>query len=212
MLIIGLTGATGSGKGVFGKTAKERFGALHIDTDRTAREVAEPGRPCLADIRAHFGEGVIRSDGTLDRAALAKIVFSDAEKLALLNKLTHHYITDEVRALLKKAEADNVPLAVIDAPLLFESGENAICDVTVGVIADEKTRLARIMQRDGITEDAAKKRIASGKTAGFFRENCDYILENNSDSENGFRRQVETLLTELLDGHRAAAQRGAGKL
>lgn len=197
MLIIGLTGPSGAGKGLFGKTAAERFGALHIDTDRLARAVAEPGKPCLADLTAAFGSGILRADGTLDRARLGGIVFSDHEKLAALNRITHHYITDEVKKLLAQAEKDGVPVAVIDAPLLFESGENAICHVTVGVLADEKTRLRRILARDGIDEKAARSRLASGKDETFFRERCDYILVNDGDSD-AFAEQAVKLLDRLL--------------
>lgn len=196
MLIIGLTGASGAGKGLFGKTAKEAYGALHIDTDLIAREVVEPGKPCLDDLRQHFGTRILREDGTLNRAALGNIVFSDPAELAVLNRITHHYVTDEVRRILACAEKDGVRIAIVDAPLLFESGEDAICDVTVGVVADQDTRLRRIMQRDGIDLAAAKKRLAAGKDTAFFCERCDYILENNADAAS-FAEKAAALLQTL---------------
>ena len=159
MIVIGLTGATGAGKGCFGKTAREKYGFVHIDTDKTAREVVMPGEPCLEDIKAFFGNSVINDDGTLNRKKIGEIVFSDAEKLSFLNKITHHYITDRVNEIIEKARKNKETAVVIDAPLLFESGENELCDLTVGVIAEKKIRKSRIMSRDGISEEMAEKRI-----------------------------------------------------
>ncbi len=196
MIVIGLTGASGAGKGLFGRNASEKHGALHIDTDKTARQVVEPGKPCLEEIKAYFGEGVINPDGSLDRKALGRIVFSDTEKLSVLNGITHRYITAEVREALCKAEKDGYKAAIIDAPLLFESGEDSLCDVTVGVIAEKSARKQRIIMRDGITEEMADNRIASGKDSDFFKDNCNYILENNQ-SDTDFLAQADKLILEI---------------
>lgn len=197
MLVIGLTGATGAGKGLFGKIASEKFGLCHIDTDKTARFVVQPGKPCLEEIKAFFGTGVVTDEGTLDRKALAKIVFSDTDKIKALNRITHHYITDEVNKAILKAKNDGMKAVVIDAPLLFESGENKLCDVTVGVVANKVIRKQRIMVRDGITEEMAENRIASGKNEDFFKERCDHIIENNAD-EKEFQGKCERLLEILI--------------
>lgn len=201
MIVIGLTGATGAGKGCFSHIASEKFGFVHIDTDKTARYIVEPGKPCLDEIKEFFGDTVINSDGTLNRRALGDIVFSDSEKLAVLNKLTHHYVTNEVKKILEKSEMCGETAVVIDAPLLFESGEQRLCDVTVGIIADKIVRRKRIMARDGISAEAAEKRIASGKDENFFRERCDYVLENNSD-ECGFEKNAIRLIEIILEKYR----------
>ncbi len=201
MLVIGLTGATGAGKGLFGKVAAEHFDALHIDTDKTAREVVEPGTPCLREIVATFGEKILHADGSLDRARLGEIVFSDTQKLQTLNRLTHHYVTDRVKVHLEKAETDGKRICVVDAPLLFESGEDAICDTTVGVVAREDVRFERILARDGITDQAAKKRMNAGKPEQFYRENCHHILENNG-SVTEFTEKAKTLIEKLLAEYR----------
>ncbi len=197
MVVIGLTGATGAGKGFFGKTASEKYGVVHIDTDKIAREVVMPGEPCLEDIKSFFGDTVINEDGTLNRKKLGEIVFSDAEKLSMLNKITHHYITDRVNQVIEKARNNKEKAVIIDAPLLFESGENELCNVTVGVIAEKSTRKSRIMFRDGISEEMADKRIAAGKDEAFFREKCDYILENNGD-EAEFTQKAGFIIEEIL--------------
>lgn len=201
MIVIGLTGATGAGKSSFSGTAVRDFGLVHIDTDKTARLIVEPGRPCLDEIRSFFGEVVINADGTLNRKRLGEIVFSDKSKLSVLNKLTHHYVTDEVRKIIEKAAADGERAVIVDAPLLFESGEDKICDVTVGIIADISVRKKRIITRDGISDEMADKRISAGKDEAFFREKCDYVLENNT-SEELFAISSRRLISEILERYK----------
>ena len=173
MRIIGLTGPTGAGKGKFSQIAVRAFGAEHIDTDKIARQVVEPG----------------------------SAVFSDRRKLAALNGITHPLVTKEVEKRLADARKRQCPFAVIDAPLLFESGEDKLCDVTVGILADEQTRLLRILERDGIDREAAEKRLSAAKSNEYFRERCGYILENDSDQavfEAQIRRFFEALSEQNL--------------
>ena len=201
MLIIGLTGPTGAGKGTFSQIAVRAFGAEHIDTDKIARQVVEPGSAGLAALVEYFGNGILRADGALDRKKLAAIVFSDRSKLAALNGITHPLVEKEVEKRLADARERLCPFAVIDAPLLFESGEDKLCDVTVGILADEQTRLLRILARDGIDREAAEKRLSAAKSNEYFRERCGYILENDSDQavfEAQIRRFFEALSEQNL--------------
>lgn len=198
MLIIGLTGATGAGKGEFSAYAVEKYGALHIDTDRLARQVVEKGKPAWHEIVKTFGKGVLQKDGTLDRAALASIVFADKEKLETLNHITHSHILAEATHMIDEARANGTPITILDAPLLFESGAETMCDVTLGVIADEAVRKARIMARDGITEEMADARLRNAKSADYFTARCDHILENNSPDLAVFRRDADALIGRLL--------------
>ena len=201
MLIIGLTGPTGAGKGTFSQIAVRAFGAEHIDTDKIARQVVEPGSAGLAALVGYFGNGILRADGSLDRKKLAAIVFSDRSKLAALNGITHPLVEKEVEKRLADARERLCPFAVIDAPLLFESGEDKLCDVTVGILADEQTRLLRILARDGIDREAAEKRLSAAKSNEYFRERCGYILENDSDQaafEAQIRRFFEVLSEQNL--------------
>lgn len=201
MLIIGLTGPTGAGKGTFSQIAVRAFGAEHIDTDKIARQVVEPGSAGLAALVGYFGNGILRADGSLDRKKLAAIVFSDRRKLAALNGITHPLVEKEVEKRLADARERLCPFAVIDAPLLFESGEDKLCDVTVGILADEQTRLLRILARDGIDREAAEKRLSAAKSNEYFRERCGYILENDSDQavfEAQIRRFFEALSEQNL--------------
>ena len=198
MRIIGLTGPTGAGKGKFSQIAVRAFGAEHIDTDKIARQVVEPGSAGLAALVEYFGNGILRADGSLDRKKLAAIVFSDRRKLAALNGITHPLVEKEVEKRLADARERLCPFAVIDAPLLFESGEDKLCDVTVGILADEQTRLLRILARDGIDREAAEKRLSAAKSNEYFRERCGYILENDSD-QAAFEAQIRRFFEALSE-------------
>lgn len=178
MIVLGLTGPTGAGKGEVTKRLAEN-GVLIIDTDRIAREVVEKGQPCLAALVETFGENILHADGTLDRAALAARAFATPEGGAALNAVTHPFIIARSLDILK--QSDN-PRAVIDAPLLFESGMDAYCHVTAAVLADSGVRLSRIMARDGITEKQARLRMNAQPDDAFYRERAAYILENNTDT------------------------------
>ncbi len=181
MKVIGLTGPTGAGKSLFCEVFLS-LGIPCLDTDLVARKVVEKGTACLSELVMSFGEKILLPDGSLDRKALGSIAFSDKEKLDTLNKITHKYITEYVKSWLAECESKGSRAAVIDAPQLFESGENKICDITVAVIAKKELRLERIMQRDSIALDYAEKRMASQKDDEFFIDNCDYIIYNNGVS------------------------------
>ncbi len=182
MKIIGLTGQSGAGKSTFSKILSEH-NIPCLDTDKTARSVVEKGKPCLDELCEAFGNKILLADGSLDRKKLGGIAFSDEKKLAVLNKITHAFIAEEVNEWLKTQQKSAAFAAVIDAPQLFESGIDKICDITVAILADEEIRLERILGRDGITLDYAKKRIASQKSDLFFIENCDHIIYNNGTDE-----------------------------
>ena len=123
---------------------------------------------------------LFRSDLVLDRRKMAEIVFSDKDKLEKLNQTIYPFINDMIKEKLNEAEKLS-EFALLDAPTLFEAGADKLCDRIVSVIADEKTRLMRIISRDGISEELAKKRFNSQHTTEFFRQHSDYVIENNGD-------------------------------
>lgn len=194
MTILGLTGPTGAGKGIVGEFLAQR-GALVIDTDQLAREVVQKGSDCLAQLAARFGDDILRADGTLDRAALAAKAFASPDEKAALEAITHPAIIARSREILANSEAS---LAVIDAPLLFESGMDALCDVTLAVLASADVRLARILARDGITEAAARQRMNAQPDEAFYRERADHIVNNDGNKAQLFRR-LEALLKQFLE-------------
>lgn len=195
MIVVGLTGPTGAGKGIVGAYLAAH-GALIIDTDRIAREVVEPGQPCLRALVDVFSPSILHADGSLDRAALATVAFADEAAHGRLNATTHPFIIERSLVMLRASEAE---VAVIDAPLLFESGMDRLCDVTVAVLAPAETRLARIMARDGIDRDRAVLRMKAQPPDAFYRERADHILNNDGDV-TALERAAQMLFMQIKEG------------
>lgn len=181
MKVIGLTGGTGSGKSVVSKYLQE-MGAVIVDADLVARQIVEIGKPAYQEIVAHFGNGILQEDGSILRRKLGEIVFSDAQELAFLNHCTHTYIAQEMeRQIIQYKQASQALCIVLDAPLLFEAGLDRLCDSVWVVYADAEVRTQRIIQRDGISEEVARARIASQKTWEEYRALSDVMLDNSKD-------------------------------
>ncbi len=195
MTVLGLTGPTGAGKGAVGRILAQR-GAQVIDTDRLAREVVEKGSACLAQLAAHFGEDILCADGTLDRAALASKAFASPAEKAALEAITHPAIIARTRDILAGCEAS---LVVIDAPLLFESGMDALCNMTLAVLASADVRLSRILARDGISEAAARQRMNAQPDEAFYRARADHSVINDGD-EAQLEKRLFALLPQLGEG------------
>ncbi|MBI5455009.1 MAG: dephospho-CoA kinase, partial [Deltaproteobacteria bacterium] len=160
-MVIGLTGGIASGK-TFVSNELKRLGAHIIDADVIAREIVEPGRPALAEIVKEFGLRILKADGTLDRKALAGIVFSDKEKLQILNGIMHPRIIERTKALIDEIQSSHKdPLIVVDAAVLIEAGIHGSVDEVVVVLISEEEQMKRLIARDGLTEDEARKRVAS---------------------------------------------------
>lgn len=197
MLVLGLTGQSGAGKGEVSHSFSSFDGVVCLDTDKTAREVVEKGKPCLTELCEYFGDEILDSDGNLNRKKLAEIAFCDEEKHEKLNKITHFHILEEIKKWLAGAERDGAVLAVIDAPLLFESGANKLCDITVGIVAPYPTRLKRIIKRDGLDKKSAKMRLAAQPKDDFFEEKCDYIIANNG-TLRALKEKAQLFICEIL--------------
>lgn len=177
--LVGLTGQSGSGKSTVAEFFKKENVCV-ISADELVTELYKPFSPCLKTISSVFGSEVINSDGTLDRKKLASLVFADAEKIKLLNSLVHPFV---IALFLQKAKceiAKGRSIIVFDAPQLFESKADVLCDATVCITADEKLRIKRICMRDKITGAQALQRINSQLSEKFFRENSDFVIENNA--------------------------------
>lgn len=179
VMVIGLTGQTGSGK----TTACKRFrqnGFTVINADEVAKSIMEPDTVCLREIADCFGPCVLNDDHSLNRRALADIVFNNPKKLELLNSISYPHITSEILSLIKENSARGNKLILLDAPTLFESRVDDFCEIIISVIADEDTRLQRIMKRDSLTDEQAIARMNSQHTEKFFVDNSDFIIKNNN--------------------------------
>lgn len=188
-IIIGLTGPTGSGKSTASKAAAE-LGFKVIDCDILARRAVEKGSEGLNALKNAFSDKILNPDCTLNRKKMAEIAFSSKKNTELLNKTLLPYIV-----ILVKQEADSDKV-LLDAPTLFESGIDKMCDGTVAVLADEETRLKRIMSRDRIDKAAAMLRINAGKDDEFYIKNTDYIIYNNSN-EQEFIIQFKKIISDI---------------
>ena len=192
--ILGLTGPTGSGKGIFSECAS-KMGFKVIDCDSKAREVVKKGMPALTALVNTFGENILLENGELDRRKLALIAFSNAEKTELLNKTVLPFICE---AVIKDINGNFV---LLDAPTLFESGINKICDTTAAVLAPMCLRKTRIIARDSIDETDADVRISAGKPDKFYYDNADTVFINDANVEN-FTKQVKIYLSDIIGGIR----------
>lgn len=200
MLTIGLTGQSGAGKGTFSHIFSQYEGVLHIDTDVDARAVTARGEECLEKLCECFGNEILEEDGSLNRKKLARIAFSDEEKHKQLNRITHFYVMKRIEAHLEKAKSGGMRVAIVDAPLLFESGADRLCDINIAVIAPYNVRLERIVKRDGISRSDAIVRLDSQPSDAFYRERCDYILENGEDIES-FTQKAKELIGIILENN-----------
>ncbi|MFT5691876.1 MAG: dephospho-CoA kinase [Oceanicoccus sp.] len=174
MFVVGLTGGIGSGK----TAATDYFQSLGIaivDADIASRTVVEQGKPALAAISAHFGDDVLQIDGTLDRAALRKCIFSDATEKQWLEKLLHPLIAEEIHQGLQTADS---LYAIFVSPLLIESRQMDLCDQILVIDVPEEIQLQRTTQRDNNDSEQVKRIIASQATRQQRIEKATDIVEN----------------------------------
>ena len=180
MLRVGVTGGIGSGKSTVSRRLAE-LGAHVVDADDVARAVVEPGEPALERIREAFGEAVIRSDGTLDRARLAAIVFPDPDRLAALEAITGPAIAERVEA--QRAATPAGAVSVFDMPLLVERGLWVHEHLAVVVEVDVETRVRRLVEQRSLDEKDARHRIAAQASDEQRRVVADVLLDNSGTPE-----------------------------
>ena len=153
---------------------------------------------CLT-LPVQLGDGIAFPDYSLNRRALADIVFADGgkEKRELLNRITHAHILVQTKRIADQYAAEGAPAVLIDAPLLFESGFDAECSCTVCVIASEEASVTRILKRDGITEAEARRRLGAQISAEELVRRCDYVIENDLNCET-LDEQVANVVSDIL--------------
>jgi len=195
-LVVALTGGIAAGKTQV-STRFEARGVPVIDTDVLAREVVAPGTEGLAAVRATFGEAVINTDGTLDRAALSQRVFSDSEARQQLEAITHPRIRAKVLAALQDI---NAPYAVVVIPLLAETGWQDLADRILVVDAPTSLQRARLMNRASIDADQAARRLASQASREQRLAMADDVIENSTTPE-----ALDAAVTALDRKYRAFA-------
>lgn len=199
MKIIGLTGPSGSGKSYCGQAL-----AAHeiptINADDVYHALISSDTPCAREIAETFGNEILYKDRSVNRKALAAIVFADqgGDAISRLNAITHKYVREETLSRIKTYKAEGVRAVTVDAPLLFEARFDEFCDFSIAVIAPVELRLSRIMERDGITESQARARIAAQPEIGYYLNRADYVIVNDSTPQQLWNSVVEILKKESI--------------
>ncbi len=201
MLQVGLTGGIASGKSAVAQRLAAK-GALVIDADVLAREVVEPGTPGLAAVVERFGPSVLRPDGSMDRAAMGRLVFADAAARRDLEAIIHPAVRARAAGLTAAAPDDAIVVQMI--PLLVETGQADAFDLVVVVDCDPAVQLLRIMDRDGLSRAEAATRLEAQASRDERLEAADLVIDN-SGSLTDLDEQVDAVWTQL-----AWAQRDGG--
>lgn len=197
MILVGLTGGIGSGKSTVSALLAAR-GATVIDADAITRELQAPGQPVLVAIVERFGPGVLAGDGTLDRQALADLVFGPdgGDALADLNAIVHPAVGAEIARRLEEASRGD-GVVVLDVPLLVESGRDDMAALVV-VDVDPEVALARLVEQRGMRAEDARARMARQATREERRARADVVLDNSGTRE-ALEAQVDALWARLTD-------------
>lgn len=191
MKIIGVTGGIGSGKSTV-SLEFQKLGATVVDADAISRNVTLKGANAYFEIVEAFGEDILLDSGELNRKKLAEIVFSNKDKLNLLNKITHKHIFDEMRKQIETAKTDVV---VLDVPLLFSCDFPIKCDLKIAVIADKALRIQRVKMRSGLSTEEIEERIQNQLTDEDFIKLADICIVNDDLTET--RKQVEKIYERM---------------
>ncbi|MEW9698401.1 dephospho-CoA kinase [Paenibacillus sp. SI8] len=184
---IGLTGGIACGKSTVSAMLVSR-GAILVDADKLARDVVEPGSPVLDRVASHFGQVVLHADGSLNRKKLGEIIFADQAARKHLESLLHPSIRALMREQMETAERENPSkLIVVDVPLLYESDLAYMFQEVLVVYVPREVQLARLMQRDGLSETAAQERLHSQMSIEEKRLRADIVIDNSGSKEETSR-------------------------
>ncbi len=179
--IIGLTGGVGCGKSTVVKVAQEHFHCLAILTDDVSRQQMEPGGEAYLAVTAEFGTGILKEDKSVDRAALAQLVFSDSEKLKKLNSLTHPLVTNYVMdAVKREREQDEYEFLLIETALLIEGGYDRFCDEVWYVYAPEAERRERLKISRGYSDEKIDELFARQQPEAEYRRVATAVIDNSN--------------------------------
>lgn len=191
--VVGLTGGIGSGKSAAAEIFRA-FGIEVIDADALAREVVEPGQPALSDIATHFGKELLAADGSLDRAALRKIVFTNPDEKKWLENLLHPLIAE---LLQRRLIATTSPYAILESPLLLETEQHKLVERVLVIDASEETQMARAMARDGSDEAVIRSIIASQIDRAKRVQLADDLVSNEQGLEQ-LKENIEALHNKYM--------------
>ncbi|HYS28802.1 MAG TPA: dephospho-CoA kinase [Candidatus Limnocylindria bacterium] len=200
MRVLGLTGGLGSGKSTVSRMFAD-LGAEVIDADQLAREVVMPGKPALKEIVDTFGREFLRKDGMLDRPRLGHLIFGDPTARTWLNAITHPRIQSRMAEEISARESKD-GILVLDIPLLYENRRTSIVEAVVVVWVDRATQIQRLVERDGLSEAEAQRRIAAQLSLDEKRKRADFVV-NNTLTLEATREQVADVYRKFRAGPEA---------
>lgn len=190
--ILGLTGQTGAGKSTLHSVAEEK-GFYVIDCDKVSHHVLAENEQLKNALHKAFGD--VLTEGKIDRKKLAAKAFSSKESTELLNEITLPFITNEINSIIERANSEYI---MLDAPTLYESGADKICSFVVALLASEKIRKKRIIERDNISVEAAELRLGAAKKDDFYIERANKVIHNNGSIEE-YKQSFKAILEEITE-------------
>ena len=194
--IIGLTGPTGSGKSTVSSFFEKR-GFVIINADELARKALLPDSVCLKQLCCVFGDDILNTDKTLNRPKLAERAFSSKEKTQLLNDITHPWVFLQVLKICRENIDSGRNLILFDAPVLFESNSDILCDKIVSVIAPKEVRLDRLIKRDGLSSEQIEKRMSAQNDDDFYISGSDYVIDGSLTLKE-IKLSVDNVIDDLV--------------
>lgn len=183
MKIIGITGGVGSGKSRVLSYIEEEYHAVICQADQVAWKLQEPGESSYQKIVAHFGEGILNEDQTINRKALGAIVFGDDGELEALNQITHPAVKSYIREQIAKEKEKGTSLFILEAALLLEDHYDEICDELWYIYTDEQMRRERLKESRGYSDDKIDAMIAAQASEEVYRRGCQRVIDNSGAFE-----------------------------
>lgn len=196
VLFVGLTGQSGAGKSTVAIYFSKYADCAVIDADQVAREAVKKGSSCLEMLAHQFGYDIIDKDGNLNRRLLAQRAFATSENTAALNKITHPWIIRRTEELAERYKQNGKRIIIFDAPQLFESGGDTLCQKIITVTAAENVRIERLLVRDSLTVEELHSRMKAQHDEAFFKEKSDYIIDGSGTFEQT-EHQVAVIFDQL---------------
>lgn len=202
MIVLGITGGVGSGKSRVLYDLEKNYDAYIVEADKLAHKLMEPGRLIYREIIRRFGADIVTDEAPylINREKLGKIVFSDREKLALLDSITHPLVKEEIlRQIDEKKTSGDTRLFVIEAALLIQDGYKDICDEIWYIWVPQEIRITRLMEQRGYTRERCLSMLQSQESDEYYKRYADFTINNQFEYKNS-SKQLNARLNKLLHG------------
>ena len=182
---IGITGGVGAGKSTILSYIQQHYQVSVISADEVGKALMEPGCTVYQALVAYYGDVILHPDGTINRPKLAEIGLKDEESQKVINSIEHPLIREEI---LNQIQASDAPIVFLEAALLLEGNLTEICDEVWVVTANEETRIQRLMQDRGYTEENCRRIISRQLSDEAFREIADVLIQNDRKLSSVYRQ------------------------